>query len=148
MNDTGTEYVAPSSAVKSGGIIQQLAEIKQSNALQHGDTVTANLCVQFQKLCDVNRANEVSCVARRNLQHRKRSVVIVIQLNKFLVTEANKFLQTALDSADAFFSSSVILRWFWRSSSFSIEKGRGKHQKSKWWTTRRKENLTTQSVWL
>ena len=31
LNATGTEYVAPSSAVKSGGIIRQLAEIKQSN---------------------------------------------------------------------------------------------------------------------
>ena len=78
--------------------------------------MTADLCVQFQKLCDVNWANEVSCVARRNLQHRKRNGVLflpltedVIQLNKFLVTEVNKFLQTALDSADASFSLSQVV---------------------------------------
>jgi len=116
LNDSGTEYGAPSSAVKSGGIIRQLVEIKQSDALQRGDSVTAESCTQFLKLCDVNWANEVSCVAHRNLSQRKRNGVLflpltedVIQLNKFLVSEANNLVDMAADSADAFFSLTQVV---------------------------------------
>ena len=116
LNNTGTEYGAPSSAVKSGGVIRQLVEEKQAHALEHGDTVTADLCTQFLKLCDVKWSSEVSCVALRNLSQRKRNGVLflpltqdVIQLNQFLVAEANKLSEITTGSADAFFGLSQVV---------------------------------------
>jgi len=116
LNDTGTEYGAPSSAMKSGGVIRRLAEIKESDALQRGDTTTAELCSQFLKVCDVNWSSEVSSVAIRNFSQRKRKGVLylpltedVVQLNNFLVAEANKLCDVAEGSADAYFGLTQVV---------------------------------------
>ena len=116
LNDTGTEYGAPSSAMKSGGVIRRLAEIKESDALQRGDTATAELCSQFLKVCDVNWSSEISSVAIRNLSQRKRKGVFylpltedVVQLNNFLVAEANKLCDIVEGSADAYFDLTQVV---------------------------------------
>jgi hypothetical protein len=111
LNESASEYAAPSAAMKSGGILRRLTEIKQANALERGDTETAELCCQFMKLCDVNWSTEVSSVASRNLTDRKRSGVLympltedVVALNEFLVSEARRLLPTVTSSSESYAS--------------------------------------------
>ena len=102
VSDGGGRYQTPSHALKSGGLVRRLAEIKQTQALERGDTVTAEECVQFLKLCDLNWSNDVSSVALRNLSDRKRTGVRylpltedVVKLNQFLMSEANSSMEVS-----------------------------------------------------
>jgi len=104
-------YQAPSSVLKSGGVIRKLAKIKQGKALERADSATAELCTKFLKLCDLNWATDVSLVALRNLVDRKRTGVMVmpltedvVKLNEFLVGEANRLAVNADRSSDSFLS--------------------------------------------
>jgi len=116
LNDSGSQYAAPSSAMKSGGVIRCMAELKQSNALRHGDPETAELCNQFLKLCDINWSTEVSAVAARNLTERKRNGVSfmpltedVVKLNDYLVLEASRLMECVDDSTEAFLSLTQVV---------------------------------------
>lgn len=109
LNATSSEYEAPSAAMKSGGVLRRLAEIKQSNALERGDAETAELCCQFLKLCDVNWSTEVSSVASRNITERKRNGVLympltedVMKLNGYLVSEAQRLSLLATSSSESY----------------------------------------------
>ena len=108
-------YEKPSSAIKSGGILKRLAEMKQTGALQRGDTAEADSCTQFIKLCKLNWANEVSSVASRNLSDRKRLGVLVIpltedimKLNEFLTALADTNIHMVAESSEAFMSLTQV----------------------------------------
>ena len=102
VSDGGSQYQTPSHALKSGGSVRRLAKIKQTQALERGDTVTAEECVQYRKLCDLNWSNDVSSVALRNLSDRKCTGVRylpltedVVKLNHFLMSEANASMEVS-----------------------------------------------------
>ena len=113
IQGSGSSYLTPSYALKSGGLIRRLAEIKQGQALEKGDMITAESCVQFVKLCDINWKNDVSAVALRNLSDRKRSGVFylpltedVVKLNQRLVSEAQGI--TEIVNIDAFMTLTQV----------------------------------------
>jgi len=113
IQGSGSSYLTPSYALKSGGLIRRLAEIKQGQALEKGDATTAESCVQFLKLCDINWKNDVSAVALRNLSDRKRSGVFylpltedVVKLNRHLVSEADGVTEIA--NIDAFMTLTQV----------------------------------------
>jgi len=70
--------------------------MKQSLAIERQDMTSAEHCIQFLKLCELNWSIEVSALALRNLTDRKRTGVLympltedVVKLNKYLVGQAN-----------------------------------------------------------
>ena len=107
-NDKGSEFQTPSYALKSGGLVRRLAEIKQSQALQKSDTVNAECCVQFLKLVELNWTLDISAVALRNLSERKRCGVRylpltedVVKLNQYLVSQGNEAVQKLTTGSDS-----------------------------------------------
>jgi len=107
IEGSGSSYMTPSYALKSGGLIRRLAEIKQGQALERGDAETVELCVQLLKLCDINWKNGVSSIVLRNLSDRKWCGVLylpltedVVKLNQHLVSEAHR--ATDIVNTDAF----------------------------------------------
>jgi len=114
FNKTNYEFSAPSTAIKCGQLIKRVAEIKETQLLQNGDSSGAELCAQFMKVCD-RQWNVVSAVAARNLSDRKRSGILylpltadVVKLTQYLSVEANK--QAAiLGNTDAYYSLTQLL---------------------------------------
>jgi len=89
-------------------------EIKESNALEHSNAAVAEECVAFNKLCDLNWANDVSAIALHNLADRKHSGVFylpltadVVKLNDHLVHEANAI--SSIDNIDQFAKLSQVI---------------------------------------
>lgn len=109
FTDSKSQYKVPSNALKSGAVLRTLAEIKQGEALERSDSATAETCVQFLKLCDLNWSCEVSSVALRNISDRKRTscnilplTEDVLKLNDFIVNEVDKVKKDVDSSHDAF----------------------------------------------
>jgi len=97
LDETGGEYRAPSVALKCGGLLKKLAEIKHCQALEREDTAVAESCTSFLTLCQKRWPDNVSAVALRNISDRKRTGVQcmpltedVVKLNHYLVAEANR----------------------------------------------------------
>lgn len=118
FNKTNYEFSAPSTAIKCGQLIKRVAEIKETQLLQNGDSSGAELCAQFMKVCD-RQWNVVSAVAARNLSDRKRSGILylpltadVVKLTQYLSVDANKqaeILDTCPGNTDAYYSLTQLL---------------------------------------
>jgi hypothetical protein len=116
LNEGSSEYHAPSSALKSGGVVRRLAEIKQAKALERSDPAVAEECVQFLKLCQLKWSNEISSTALRNIADRKRTGVLfvpltedVVKLNELLVEQANTLALTVHTDAGAFIDMTQVV---------------------------------------
>ena len=101
MDEGGTQYRTPSVALKCGGLLKKLAEIKHCQALEREDMTTADSCTNFLTLCQKRWPDSVSAVALRNISDRKRTGVLympltedVVTLNQYLVSEADRLIST------------------------------------------------------
>jgi len=99
LDEAGSQYTTPSVALKCGGLLKKLAEIKHCQSLEREDMATADKCTSFLTLCQKRWPDSVSSVALRNIADRKRTGVLcmpltedVITLNQYLVSEANRLI--------------------------------------------------------
>ena len=78
FDEINHSYSKPSSAIRQ--VIKNLAEIKLQQALEDGDSLSAEESREFMSLCEM-RWTELSTTARRNLSERKRNAVSLIPLS-------------------------------------------------------------------
>ncbi|KAK2187980.1 hypothetical protein NP493_148g04069 [Ridgeia piscesae] len=93
MNHT---YGMPSQAIKSGQLLEIVAEVKLAQALERCDTDAAETNTQFIKLCELEWT-QVSATPLRNLSECKQNGVKllpltedVVKLNEHLDSEGSK----------------------------------------------------------
>jgi hypothetical protein len=116
QDEDGGQYKTLSAALKCGGLLKRLAELKQCGALQRGDTATAEMCTHFMTCCTKQWPENVSAVALCNISDRKRSGVLfmpltedVMKLNQYLVSEANRLTGKDPSTVDDFLASTQLV---------------------------------------
>jgi len=100
--DTQTEtYAIPSLGVKLGAALKKCAKIVKADAMKERNDCLQNQAVDFDELCNMEWTDEISAVARKNLDDRKYSKPAMIPLVEDIVKLQNYLKEKATNCMKA-----------------------------------------------